>query len=314
MGHDHHHDDSTSHSHSHAHSHAPRDFGRAFAIGIALNLGFVIVEAIYGAMAHSLSLLADAGHNFGDVLGLVLAWIASVLVRRLPTPRRTYGLRRSSILAALLNAVVLLIAIGGIAWEAMLRLRHPEPVANGIVMVVAAIGIAINGFSAWLFMAGRKDDLNIRGAFLHMLADAMVSLGVVLAAVAMVYTGWTWLDPLVSLVIVVVIAFGTWGLLRESLDLALDAVPRSIDPQAVETYLTSLPGIVAVHDLHIWGMSTTDAALTVHLVKPDASIDDALLSRINHDLQHRFGIGHVTVQFEHGDAAHPCGVATSGNC
>ncbi|MEO8742759.1 MAG: cation diffusion facilitator family transporter [Lysobacteraceae bacterium] len=292
----------------------PSDFGRAFAIGIVLNLGFVIVEAVCGTMAHSLSLLADAGHNFGDVLGLVLAWIASVLVKRLPTPRRTYGLRRSSILAALFNAVVLLIAIGGIAWEAMLRFQHPEPVANGIVMVVATIGIAINGFSAWLFMAGRKDDLNIRGAFLHMLADAVVSLGVVLAALAMVYTGWTWLDPLVSLVIVVVIAFGTWSLLRESLDLALDAVPRGIDPNAVETYLASLPGIVAVHDLHIWGMSTTDAALTVHLVKPDASIDDALLARINHDLQHSFGIGHVTVQFEHGDAAHPCGVATSGNC
>ena len=304
MGHDHHHD----HSHAHPHSHAPRDFGRAFAIGIALNLGFVVVEAAYGVAAHSLALLADAGHNFGDVLGLVLAWIASVLVRRLPTPRRTYGLRRSTILAALFNAVVLLIAIGGIAWEATLRLRHPQPIASGIVMAVAAIGIAVNGFSAWLFMAGRKDDLNIRGAFLHMLADAAVSLGVVLAALAMAFTGWTWLDPLVSLGIVAVIAFGTWGLLRESLDLALDAVPRGIDPHAVETYLAGLPGIVAVHDLHIWGMSTTDAALTVHLLKPDASIDDALLSRINHDLRHRFGSGHVTVQFELGGCAHPCGM------
>ena len=297
------------HEHSHSHSHAPANFGRAFAIGIALNLGFVIVEAIYGWIAHSLALLADAGHNLSDVLGLVLAWGASILVRRIPSQRRTYGLRRSSILVSLFNAVILLFAIGAIAWEAIGRLGHPQPVASGIVMAVAAVGIAINGITAWLFAAGRTGDVNIRGAFLHMAADAAVSLGVVLAALAMRYTGWLWLDPVVSLAIVVVIAVGTWGLLRESLDLALDAVPDRIDPEQVEDWLASLPGVIAVHDLHIWGMSTTEAALTVHLVKPDARIDDALLARINKELRARFGIDHVTVQFELGDEAHPCGQA-----
>jgi cobalt-zinc-cadmium efflux system protein len=292
--------------HDHAHHHAPTDFGRAFAIGIALNLGFVIVEAIYGGIAHSLALIADAGHNLSDVLGLALAWGASILVRRLPTKRRTYGLRRTSILAALINALFLLIAIGAIAWEAIRRLQHPQPVASGVVMGVAAIGILINGITAWLFMSGRKGDLNIRGAFLHMAADAVVSLGVVLAALAMHYTGWLWLDPAVSLVIVVVIAVGTWGLLRDSVNLALDAVPQGIDPDEVEAYLAALPGVAAVHDLHIWGMSTTEAALTVHLVTPDASVDDALLARINKDMHGRFGIDHTTIQFELGDAAHPC--------
>ena len=305
--HGHRHDDD--HGHGHGHSHAPANFGRAFAIGIALNLGFVIVEAIYGWIAHSLALLADAGHNLSDVLGLVLAWGASILVRRIPSQRRTYGLRRSSILVSLFNAVVLLLAIGAIAWEAIGRLGHPQPVASGIVMAVAAVGIAINGITAWLFASGRKGDVNIRGAFLHMAADAAVSLGVVLAALAMRYTGWLWLDPVVSLAIVVVVAVGTWGLLRESLDLALDAVPDRIDPEQVQAWLASLPGVIAVHDLHIWGMSTTEAALTVHLVKPDARIDDALLARINRELRATFGIDHVTVQFELGDAAHPCGQA-----
>jgi cobalt-zinc-cadmium efflux system protein len=251
-------------------------------------------------------LIADAGHNLSDVLGLALAWGASILVRRLPTKRRTYGLRRTSILAALINALFLLIAIGAIAWEAIRRLQHPEPVASGVVMGVAAIGILINGITAWLFMSGRKGDLNIRGAFLHMAADAVVSLGVVLAALAMRYTGWLWLDPAVSLAIVVVIAVGTWGLLRDSVNLALDAVPQGIDPDEVEAYLSALPGVAAVHDLHIWGMSTTEAALTVHLVTPDVSVDDALLARINKDMHGRFGIEHTTIQFELGDAAHPC--------
>ena len=310
-GHDHGqaHRHSHDHGHHHGHAHAPADFGRAFAIGIALNLGFVVVEAVYGVLAHSLSLVADAGHNFSDVLGLLLAWTASVLVKRLPTQRRTYGLRRSSILASLFNALVLLIGIGGIAWESVQRLRHPEAVASDVVMAVAAIGIAVNGFTAWLFASGREGDVNVRGAFLHMASDALISLGVVLAALAMRFTGWTWLDPVVSLAIVVAIAYGTWGLLRESLDLALDAVPRRIDPAQVEAWLTGLPGVQAVHDLHIWGMSTTEVALTVHLVKPDATIDDALLARIHRELDERFGIGHVTVQFELGDAAHPCGQA-----
>ena len=297
------------HNYSHGHSHAPANFGRAFAIGVFLNLAFVIAEASFGGLAHSLALLADAGHNLSDVFGLLLAWGASVLVRRIPTQRRTYGLRRSSILASLLNAVVLLVAVGGIAWEAILRLGHPEPVASGTVMWVAAAGIFVNGITACLFMSGQKEDLNIRGAFLHMAADAAVSLGVVLAALAMRFTGWLWLDPAVSLAIVVVITLGTWGLLRESLNLALDAVPEGIHPAEVASYLAELPGVEAVHDLHIWGMSTTEAALTVHLVKPDASIDDSLLARINKELHDQFGIEHTTVQFELRDAAHPCSQA-----
>ena len=300
------------HADDHAHHHAPTNFNRAFAVGIALNLSFVVVEAVFGAVAHSLALLADAGHNLSDVLGLVLAWGATVLVRRLPTKRRTYGLRRSSILASLINALLLLIAIGAIAWEAIQRLQHPQAVASAVVMGVAAAGILVNGITAWLFAAGRKGDLNIRGAFQHMAADAVVSLGVVLAALAMRFTGWLWLDPAVSLVIVVVIAVGTWGLLRDSVNLALDAVPQSIDPGQVETYLAALPGVNAVHDLHIWGMSTTDAAMTVHLVKPDASIDDALLARINADMHRMFHIDHTTVQFELGDAAHPCSQSQVG--
>lgn len=294
------------------HQHAPTSFGRAFAIGITLNLSFVVIEAVYGLLAHSLSLVADAGHNLSDVLGLVLAWGASILVKRLPTQRRTYGFRRSSILVSLFNALLLLGAVGVIAWEAVVRLLHPVPVASGIVMVVAVIGIGVNGFTAWLFMAGQKHDVNIRGAFLHMASDAVISLGVVIAALVMRYTGWLWLDPVVSLGIVAVIAWGTWSLLSESLDLALDAVPRAIDPAEVESYLAALPGVIAVHDLHIWGMSTTDTALTSHLVKPDASVDDALLARINRDLLTRFKIGHVTIQFELGDVAHPCGQAPVG--
>ncbi len=329
MGHDHDHGKSSAHATGHddtanskggdhvhgiggghSHGHAPASFGRAFLIGITLNLGFVVIEAIYGLLSHSLSLVADAGHNLSDVLGLALAWGASILVRRLPTQRRTYGLRRSSILVSLFNAVVLLVSIGIIAWEAVLRLLHPQPVASGIVMAVAAVGIAVNGITAWLFMTGQKHDVNIRGAFMHMASDAVVSLGVVLSAFAMLHTGWLWIDPVVSLAIVVVIAVGTWSLLRESLDLALDAVPDRIDPEQVESYLAALPGVYAVHDLHIWGMSTTEAALTVHLIKPDATLDDALLARINSELHARFGIDHVTVQFELGDEHHPCGQAS----
>jgi cobalt-zinc-cadmium efflux system protein len=290
----------------HGHSHGPVDYGRAFGFGIALNLMFVGVEALYGWLSNSLSLLADAGHNLSDVLGLLLAWIAVVLARRVPTARRTYGLRRSSILASLGNALLLLAAVVGICWEALVRLRHPEPVASGTVMVVAGIGILINGLTAWLFASGSKTDLNIRGAFLHMAADAVVSAAVVIAALAMRYTGWLWLDPATSLAIALVITVGTWGLLRDSIDLSLDAVPRHIDPAAVEGYLASLPGVLAVHDLHIWAMSTTEVALTVHLVKPDAVVDDALLARIGGELQARFGIGHATVQLELGDGAHPC--------
>jgi len=308
MAHKHSHDqcDGHDHGHSHNHSHAPKNFDRAFAIGIALNGGFVAVEVVFGLLSNSLALLADAGHNLSDVLGLLLAWGASVLVRKLPTQRHTYGLRRSSVLVALINAVVLLVAVGAIAWEAILRFSHPESVSSGTVILVASVGILINGFTAWLFMSGKEKDVNIRGAYLHMAADAAISLGVVVAAMAMQFTGWLWLDPAVSLAIAVAIGAGTWSLLRESLNLALDAVPASIQPAKVEAYLAGLPGVKAVHDLHIWAMSTTEIALTVHLVKPDAVIDDALLVQINNKLREQFDIHHTTVQFELGDASHPC--------
>ena len=294
------------HNHPHDHSHAPKNFDRAFTIGIALNVGFVVIEVVFGLFANSLALLADAGHNLSDVLSLLFAWGASVLVRKLPTQRHTYGLRRTSILAALINALVLLVAVGAIAWEAILRFGHPEAVASDTVIWVASVGIVINGFTAWLFMSGQKQDMNIRGAYLHMMADAAVSFGVVLAAITIKFTGWLWLDPVMSLVVAVIIGIGTWGLLRESLSLALDAVPANIHPAKVEAYLASLPGIEAVHDLHIWAMSTTEIALTVHLIKPDAVIDDLLLIQINNELRERFGIQHTTVQFERGNTSHPC--------
>jgi cobalt-zinc-cadmium efflux system protein len=294
------------HDHSHGgHSHGPANHNMAFMVGVALNVGFVVVEAVYGTLAHSLALLADAGHNLSDVAGLLLAWGAMALSKRRPTRRRTYGLRRSSILAALGNAVLLLIAVGAIGWEAVLRLGKPAAVAGGTVMAVAGIGIVVNGVTALLFMSGRKSDVNLEGAFLHMAADAAVSLGVVIAGAAIQFTGWAWLDPVTSLAVVAVIMGGTWGLLRRSVNLAMDAVPEHIDPDEVRGYLAGLPGVAAVHDLHIWGMSTTEAALTAHLVRPEGS-DDALLMRSARELHDRFHIEHVTLQIEHGDPAQPC--------
>lgn len=285
----------------HPHSHGHATHSRAFALGVGLNLTFIAAEVVFGLRAHSLALLADAGHNLGDVLGLGLAWGAIVLGQRPPTQRHTYGHRRASILAALANAILLLVAVGGIALEALQRLGRPEAVAGGVVMAVAGLGVVVNGLTALLFLSGRKQDINIRGAFLHMTADAAVSLGVVVAGFAMMRTGWLWLDPAVSLVIGAVIVWGTWSLLRESLRLAMDAVPQGVDLPAVEAYLESLPGVTAVHDLHIWGMSTTEIALTAHLVKPDAQVDDALLQRITRELHDRFGIEHATIQLERGD-------------
>ena len=313
--HTHHHDhdgghsQDQGHSHGHGHSHAPADFNRAFAIGVALNTGFVVVEVTYGFMANSLALLADAGHNLGDVLGLLMAWAAAVLVRRRPTARRTYGLKRSSILASVFNAVLLLVAVGMILWEAVQRLARPEPVAETTVIWVAAIGIAINTATALMFLRGGKDDINIRGAFTHMAADAAVSLGVVIAAVAVMMTGWLWLDPAVSIAIALVITYGTWSLLSASINLALDAVPANIDPQKIDAYFAALPGVTEVHDLHIWAMSTTEVALTAHLVRPGAGLDDELLGKVCHDMQEKFGIGHVTVQVEQGDPDHACRLA-----
>lgn len=290
----------------HGHNHGTSNYGRAFAIGIALNLGFVIVEFIYGRFAHSLALVADAGHNLSDVLSLALAWGAAVLSRRRPTEDRTYGFRRSSILASLINAVVLLIAIGAIASEAIRRFSDPNQVEGGTVIWVAAVGIAVNAITALLFMSGRKGDLNIKGAFIHMAADAGVSLGVVLAGFAIIYTGWLWLDPVVSLAISAVILIGTWGLLRDSVNLALDAVPEGVDLNSVREHLASLPTCVDVHDLHIWGMSTTETALTAHLVMNHSICDDALLARITDELHQKFGIEHATLQVEAGDPAYPC--------
>lgn len=292
------------HSH-HDHSHAPARFDRAFALGIALNLLFVAIEAIYGVASGSLALLADAGHNLSDVLGLFLAWGATFLARKGATTRRTYGFRRSSILASLFNAVLLLVAVGGIAWEALRRFAHPAPVAETTVMIVASIGIVINTATALLFAAGRKDDLNLRGAFLHMAADAGVSAGVVAAALLIRFFGWLWLDPLVSLFIAGVVLWGTWGLLRESLDLALDAVPPGIDAGEVDAYLRALNGVQGVHDLHIWAMSTTETALTAHIVmEPEnGAAQDEFLLRVALELHDRFGIEHPTLQIESAQCA-----------
>ena len=306
-GHHHHH----GHGH-HGHSHAPKDFGRAFAIGTALNLGFVLVEAGAGLITGSLALLADAGHNLSDVLGLLLAWGAAVLAKRAPSARRTYGLRKGTILASLGNAALLLVAVGAIAWEAVRRFADPHPIETGPVMIVAAIGIAINTGTALMFMKGAKDDLNIRGAFLHMAADAGVSAGVVIAALAMGVTGWLWLDPVVSLAIVVVIVLGTWGLLRDSLDMALDATPRGIDADKVKAWLAARPGVTEVHDLHIWAMSTTETALTAHVVRPLDGDHDQFLHDACAELARQFKIGHVTIQVENSGGAHACALAPEG--
>jgi cobalt-zinc-cadmium efflux system protein len=300
-------------SHEHCHHHAPpARVTRAFLIGVVLNVGYVVVEAAYGFAIGSLALLADAGHNLSDVLGLLLAWGAAHLSTRPPSRRFTYGLGSSTILAALFNGLLLLVAVGGIAWEAVQRFAEPAPVPGTTVMVVAGIGVVINTATALLFLRDRKHDLNIRGAFLHMAADAAVSLGVVLGGLGMVMLGWLWLDPLLSLLIAGVILWSTWSLLRESLVLALQAVPAQIEPSHVEEYLASLPGVTAVHDLHIWAMSTTTVALTAHLVRPDAPADnDAFLCQTSLELQHRFNIGHATLQIEHDQDASSCRLAPS---
>jgi len=288
-------------AHDHAHSHAVINYDRAFAVGVALNLGYIVIEAAVGIAIHSLALLADAGHNASDVLCLLLAWGASYLTKTAPTKRHTYGLRSSSILASLVNAIILLVAMGAIGWEAVRRFAQPISVPGNPVMLVAAIGVLINGATALLFMKGRAHDLNIKGAFLHMAADAGVSAGVIIAGLAINLTGAQWIDPIVSLLIVIVVAIGTCGLLRDSVNLSLAAVPSAIDPVAVEQYLSALPGVTKVHDLHIWAMSTTETALTAHLVKPDAKIDDGLLAHICDELHNRFGIGHATIQLEKGE-------------
>ena len=294
------------HDHDHEH-HAPRGYGLAFAVGIALNFAFVVVEAVYGVLAHSMALLADAGHNLSDVFVLALAWGASTLARRGPSERFTYGLRSSSILVALLNAALLLVVTGGIAWEAIIRLAAPSPVAGVTVIWVALAGILVNGTSAMLFARNRQHDVNIRGAFLHLAADAAVSLGVVVAGIGILYTGWLWLDPVAGLVIAVVIVWSTWGLLRDSVALALDAVPEHIDPRVVRSYLSKLAGVTEVHDLHIWPMSTSETALTVHLVMPGGHPGDAFTAEVCKELRAHYHVHHSTIQIETG--AQPCELA-----
>lgn len=294
------------HSHDHSHGSGSADYTRAFAFGILLNLAFTATEATFGILSHSLALVSDAGHNFSDVLGLLLAWGATRLAAQPTTSRHTYGFRRSTILASLTNAVVLLIVVGGLIWEALGRFRAPAEVASGTVIVVAAVGILINGASALLFLSGRHGDLNVRGAFLHLAADAGVSLGVVIAGFVMRWTGAAWVDPAVAIVIAGVIAFGTWGLFRESLRLAMDAVPGQIAPAEVAAFLQSVPGVQSVHDLHVWAMSTSETALTAHLVVPDREQNDVDLAGISDELRHRFGIGHATIQVEQGACGGDC--------
>jgi cobalt-zinc-cadmium efflux system protein len=301
MAHDHaHHSHSHAHDHSHGHaghSHAPDSFGWAFAIGAALNTAFVIAELIFGYAANSLALISDAVHNLSDVFALLLAWGAAWLAQKQPTQRHTYGYRRASILAALFNAGLLLVAVGGIAVEAVDRLHNPAPVAGWTVVVVAALGVVVNGGTALLFMRGRHGDLNVRGAYLHMAADAGVSLGVAVAALVIMVTGWLWLDPAISLAIAAVVFWSGWGLARDSVNLALDGVPRGIELSKVKDYLGGLDGVIEVHDLHIWAMSTNETALTAHLVRPDGS-NDAFLHGVCEELAHRFNIHHATLQIE----------------
>lgn len=277
------------------------DFGPAFAIGILLNLGFVAIETAYGFWANSMALLADAGHNFSDVLGLVIAWVAAVLAKRPPSRRFSYGLRGASILAALANALILLGAVGFIVYHAVLRLVIPDMVDGETMIAVAAVGIAINGATAWLFARGRRHDLNIRGAYLHMVADALVSAGVVVAGIGITLTGWLWLDPVASLIVAGIIFIGSYGMLRESAAMALAGVPAHIDPDEVEAQLGALPGVARVHDLHVWSMSTTEFALTAHLVMPGGHPGDRFLADCAHDIADRFGITHCTVQIEVGE-------------
>ena len=293
---DHNHDG----GHDHGYAHGQRNFGSIFAIATALNVGLVAIEAVYGIAAHSVALLADAGHNLGG-LGLLIAWGAHVLARVRPTARYTYGFRQS-ILAALLNGAILLVATGAIAWEAIQRFVEPADVAGVTVMIVAAVAIALNSLSAWLLMSGQKRDLNVRAAFLHMVADAGVSLGVVIAGGVILLTGWNWIDPAVSIVISAVIIWGTWGLLREAVDQSLSAVPADIDPEVLADYLRQLPDVTAIHDLHVWAMSTTETALTCHLVMPKGHPGDEFLRKAYQELHNKFAIAHPTLQIELGDA------------
>jgi cobalt-zinc-cadmium efflux system protein len=297
------------HDHGHHHEHAPKTRGQAFAIGIALNLVFVIVEVVYGVLSHSIALLADAGHNLGDVLGLGLSWGAAALAGLKPSARRTFGFRRTSIVASVTNALILLFVTGGLTWESIRRLASPQPVQGKTMIVVALFGAAINTASALLFMADRKNDLNLRSAFVHLASDAVLAAGVAVAGAAIVFTGWLWLDPAVSIVLAVTILASTWSLMEKSMNLMLDAVPEGIDPEEVKTYLAALPGVVEVHDLHIWAMSTTETALTAHLVMPGNSCEPTFLADACKELHEKFHIAHSTLQIDPQEAPAPCALA-----
>ncbi|MCH4171236.1 MAG: cation diffusion facilitator family transporter [Lactobacillus sp.] len=284
----------------HDHSAAAPLINRAFKIGILLNISFVVIEGGFGLATNALSLLADAGHNLSDVLGLLVSWVAVILSQRERTDRLTYGYKKSSILAALFNAVFLLVAIGGIVVEAIQRLQNPQPVLENDVMVVAAIGIVINGFTAWLFMKDQHKDLNVKGAFIHMAGDAAISVGVVFAALIMKFTNWFWLDPVFSLVIALVILISTWGLLKSATELSLDAVPQSIDLQKVKSFIQTQDTVTSVHDLHIWAMSTTENALTAHVIRTTLNHNNDFIRRLDHELTHNFDLNHTTIQVELG--------------
>jgi cobalt-zinc-cadmium efflux system protein len=305
--HDHDHGAHAGHGHSHSHHHAPAEGqGRAFALAVALNVVIVVVQAVYGVIAHSTALLADAGHNLSDVLGLLLAWGATWLATRRPSERFTFGLGSSSILASLANAALLLIACGAIIAEAIGRLFSPAPVAGFDVFVVAVVGIIVNGFSALLFMRASKDDLNVRGAFMHMVADAGVSAAVAVSGLVILFTGWNWVDPVMSIAVVLVIVWGTWGLLRESVRLALAAVPEGVDVERIRVFLAAQEGVTDVHDLHVWALSTTGNALSAHLVMPAGHPGDAVLDGMVLELNTRYRMKHVTLQVDMGTSQHRC--------
>jgi cobalt-zinc-cadmium efflux system protein len=297
---------------THDHSHAPASFNAAFGIGIALNTAFVAIEAFYGWKVDSLALLADAGHNLSDVIGLVLAWGGALAGKLRPDARHTYGWKRASILAAFINALLLLVAMGSLAWEALHRLQSPQPIEGVTIMVVASVGIVINTATALLFMRGSKEDLNIRGAFLHMAADALVSAGVVVAGGLALWFGWAWLDPVVSLLIAAVIVWGTWSLFRQSLHLLFDGVPDSVDLTKVQALLTGQPGVAQVTDLHVWAMGTSETALTAHLVMPAGGGDDDFLRHVTEELHEHFEIRHVTLQVTRAPLGNGCTLAAGG--
>jgi cobalt-zinc-cadmium efflux system protein len=314
-GHDHEHGHNHDHDHGHHHHAVPTDFSRAFLIGIILNLSFVVIEAVYGYLANSLSLLADAGHNLGDVLGLALAWGAATLSKKQATDRYSYGLKSTSIMAALINATVLFLAVGAIIMEAIQRLMHPNPIVGATVMIVAAIGIGVNGFTAYLFAKGNHD-LNIRGAFLHMIGDALISVGVVIAGFVYLHTGWLWLDPVVSILVSLIIFYGTFGLLKESLNLALHAVPKNIDLSSVRDFLMSQAGVQGVHDLHVWAMSTTEVAMTCHLATQNTELflTTGRLQQIANEIEKKFGIGHSTIQVDNESDISDCVKDSNESC